>query len=85
MEQSVPKWFDGEIYEHGDVVENAFTGERISLNNVELSLYDLLMGSAILAESVTDNTTKENLYKTVDKVSDWFLKNNPHAYMVLID
>ena len=42
--QELPKWFNGTVYEDGDTVANRFTGEEIELNNIELSMYDFVMG-----------------------------------------
>jgi hypothetical protein len=83
--QEVPNWFEGEIYPEGDIVRNPFSGVEFQLNNVELTIYDLLMGSQMLAESVTDNTVRENLYQNVRKCASWFEENNIKAYMALID
>ena len=47
-EQKLPKWFDGELYEEGAVVKNRFSGEVYELNNVELSMYDFVIGSSII-------------------------------------
>ena len=41
---NLPKWFDGEIYTEGGIVENPFSGESYHLNAYELSMYDLIMG-----------------------------------------
>ena len=43
----LPKWFDGTVYETGDTVTNPFSGESYELNNLELSMYDFVMGCAI--------------------------------------
>ena len=43
-EQKIPKWFDGSVYNKGDEVTNPFSGETYYLNNIELSLYDFIMG-----------------------------------------
>ena len=43
-EQKIPKWFDGSVYNEGDKVTNPFSGEAYELNNIELSLYDFIMG-----------------------------------------
>ena len=45
--QQLPKWFKGTIYDNGDTLANRFTGEEIELNNVELSMYDFVMGATI--------------------------------------
>ena len=47
-EQKLPKWFDGEVYDKGAVVQNRFGGEEIELNNIELSMYDLVMGAIVI-------------------------------------
>ena len=48
--QKLPKWFNGELYEKGAVVQNRFGGDSIELNNIELSMYDFVMGASILVE-----------------------------------
>jgi hypothetical protein len=78
--QPIPKWFNGTIYKEGGTVANRFTGEEIKLNNVELSMYDFVMGASIIAEMGL-NTDIKNLRKGLD----WFRQHNPKAYMVLLD
>ena len=81
--QKLPKWFKGELYEEGAVVRNRFGGGEIELNNVELSMYDFVIGSSIVMEmSGGYKHTDVNLLR---KGLDWFRKNNPEAYMVLLD
>jgi len=81
--QQLPKWFKGELYEKGAVVRNRFGGGEIELNNVELSMYDFVIGSSIIMEmSGGYEHTDVNLLR---KGLDWFRKNNPEAYMVLLD
>ena len=83
--QQLPKWFRGELYEEGAVVQNRFGGGEIELNNIELSMYDFVIGSSILME-ISGNDGYE--YTDVDllrKGLDWFRKNNSEAYMVLLD
>ena len=46
--QQLPKWFNGQLYEEGDVVENPYSGESIELNNIELSMYDFIMGATMV-------------------------------------
>ena len=79
-EQTIPKWFNGTIYKEGGVVANRFSGEEYELNNVELSMYDFVMGASIIAEMGLD-TDIVNLRKGLD----WFRQHNPKAYMVLLD
>jgi len=82
-EQLVPKWFNGVIYDKGDIVANRFTGEEIELNNVELSMYDFCMGASIVIEMGMFNTPQH--VKDLRRGLDWFIKHNPEAYMVLLD
>ena len=82
-EQKLPKWFKGELYEEGAVVQNRFGGAEIELNNIELSMYDFVIGSSIVMEmSGGYEHTDVNLLR---KGLDWFRKNNIKAYMVLLD
>ena len=81
-EQPIPKWFNGQIYDKGAVVENRFGGEKIELNNIELSMYDFVMGCSILCEMGMSSSPP---VKDLRKGLDWFRKYNPKAYMVLLD
>ena len=79
-EQKLPKWFNGELYEEGGTVKNRFSGEEYELNNVELSMYDFVMGSVIMSEmGMTD------VVKDLRRGLDWFRTHNAKAYMVLLD
>ena len=40
--QKLPKWFTGELYDEGAEVQNRFSGDKCQLNNVELSMYEVL-------------------------------------------
>ena len=81
--QQLPKWFKGELYEEGAVVRNRFGGGEIELNNVELSMYDFVIGSSIVMEM--SGGYKHTDVNELRKGLDWFRKNNPKAYMVLLD
>ena len=81
--QQLPKWFKGELYEEGAVVRNRFGGGEIELNNVELSMYDFVIGSSIVMEM--SGGYKHTDVNELRKGLDWFRKNNPEAYMVLLD
>ena len=88
-EQEVPKWFEGEIYEEGSVVQNRFSGEEYKLNALELSIYDMIMGAQMWIEmryngNMLDPRTA-NMQKDMRKGLDWFRSNNAEAYMVLLD
>ena len=82
-EQKLPKWFKGELYEKGAVVQNRFGGGEIELNNVELSMYDFVIGSSIVMEM--SGGYRHTDVNELRKGLDWFRKNNPKAYMVLLD
>ena len=78
----LPKWFNGELYKKGDTVRNPYSGETFELTAEELSMYDFIIGANQLMEL--------GMYapKTVDdmrKGINWFRKNNPDAYYVLLD
>ena len=80
--QKLPDWFDGELYKEGSEVTNPYSGESIELNNVELSMYDFVMGAAFVIEMGSRNQ------KTIKELQDglyWFRKNNAKAYMILLD
>ena len=78
--QEVPKWFNGQIYDKGAEVTNRFGGDSCYLNNVELSIYDFIIGSSTIMEMGLE-TDVESLRKGLD----WFRKNNINAYMILLD
>ena len=81
--QQLPKWFKGELYEEGAIVQNRFGGAEIELNNVELSMYDFVIGSSIVMEM--SGGYKHTNVNELRKGLDWFRKNNPTAYMILLD
>ena len=83
-EQKLPKWFDGELYKEGDTVANPYSGEKIELTAVELSMYDFCMGATMIYELAGFNAD-EKILKDLRKGLDWFRVNNPKAYMVLLD
>jgi len=77
----LPKWFDGTVYETGETVTNPFSGESYELNNLELSMYDFIMGCAMLPSTALDDKVIKNWQ---DGLS-WFRTHNGKAYMVLLD
>lgn len=82
--QTVPKWFEGMIYEKGENVTNPFSGQSYDLNGVELSMYDFIMGCTYVFEVAPRTVTPKQL-NNYQKAIDWFRKNNAEAYMVLLD
>ena len=81
--QQLPKWFKGELYEEGAVVQNRFGGAEIELNNVELSMYDFVIGASIVLE-ISGGYRHTNVDE-LRKGLDWFRMNNAEAYMILLD
>ena len=81
--QKLPKWFNGELYKEGATVRNRFSGEEYELNNVELSMYDFIIGSTMVMEMA--GGYKHTDVNELRKGLDWFRMNNAEAYMVLLD
>ena len=82
--QKIPKWFEGQIYEKGDLVTNPFSGVSYELNGLELSMYDFIMGTQFVMEKMPKSVTKkmvDDFYKGLD----WFKKYNIDAYFALLD
>ena len=84
VKQKLPKWFDGELYEEGDAVQNPYSGEEIELTAAELSMYDFVMGATFVYE-MGGLSASGKILKDLQKGLDWFRKHNPEAYMVLLD
>ena len=85
--QKLPKWFNGTIYEEGETVTNPFSGKSYELNNIELSMYDFIMGSQYTIELMGGvfNGKTFDQQDLMRKGLDWFRKNNAKAYMILLD
>ena len=75
--QKLPKWFRGELYEEGATVRNRFSGEEYELNNVELSMYDFIMGATIVLEM--PGGYKHTSVDELRKGLDWFRTHNAEA------
>ncbi len=80
----LPAWFKGVIYDKGDEVQNVFSGECYTLNNVELSMYDFIMGTQYVMEVAPKTVTRKQISE-FHKALSWFRSNNSEAYMVLLD
>jgi len=81
--QQLPKWFNGEVYKNGATVRNRFSGEEYELNNIELSMYDFIIGSTIILEM--SEGYKYTDVNELRKGLDWFRQYNVEAYMILLD
>jgi hypothetical protein len=84
VEQTVPKWFKGQVYEEGDKVINKFSGDSYELTNIELSMYDFIMGSQIVMEMAPKSVTQK-MINEFHKALTWFRRANVDAYYVLLD
>ena len=82
--QKLPKWFEGTVYSRGNTVQNMFSGEEYELNNIELSMFEFIMGATMVYEMRGFNTNPK-IVSELRKGLDWFRKNNPDAYYVLLD
>ena len=80
--QKLPKWFDGQLYDKGDIVKNPYSGEECELTAVELSMYDFVMGASTLYQMGMHH---DELVTNLRKGLNWFRKNNAKAYMALLD
>jgi len=82
--QELPKWFKGSCYDKGDTVRNPFSGEEYELTNVELSMYDFIIGSQLVFERAPRTATRQQI-NDFQRGLTWFRKNNVDAYFVLLD
>ena len=83
VKQQLPKWFKGEVYKDGATVRNRFSGDEYKLNNIELSMYDFIIGSTMVLEMA--GGYKHTNVQELRKGLDWFRQHNAEAYMVLLD
>jgi hypothetical protein len=82
--QTVPKWFKGMIYDQGEEVTNKYSNQTYGLNGLELSMYDFIMGTQ-WQMVVAPNIMTPSQVSDFRKALTWFRRNNPEAYMVLLD
>ena len=81
-EQKLPSWFNGELYKEGGIATNKVSAEEYTLNNVELSMYDFIIGSLFLAEM---NIIKPDQVEDLKKGLEWFKEANKKAYDILLN
>ena len=83
IKQELPKWFNGELYSEGGTVKNPYSGEEYELTAEELSMYDFIKGAEMCIGMGMYVSSK--IQEDFDKGLRWFIKNNPKAYMTLLD
>ena len=81
--QKLPKWFNGQLYDKGEVVKNPYSGEEYELTAEELSMYDFIKGAEMCISSgrYVNSKIQDDFHKAIR----WFIKANPKAYMTLLD
>jgi len=77
--------FECAVGDEPEVCENIFSRQKVGLPADAVAVYDVIMGSNLLAEQTSDPKVREKLYEDVRKGCRWFMKHEPHAYMVLVD
>ena len=80
--QKLPKWFKGVQYTEGAEVTNPFSKESYYLNEIELSIYDFIIGCQMVLDG---GFYSDKMIKDFQKGLTWFRVNNPEAYYVLLD
>ena len=60
--------------EENVTISNRFSGEKATVPGYAAAVYDVIMGAESLQQ-----------YETVQKGCDWFSRNFPKQYMVLLD
>ncbi len=80
----LPKWFNGEVYTEGAEVQNRFGGDSCYLNAEELSMYDFIIGCSMVFETMPTKANNK-IIEDFRKGLNWFIENNPDAYMKLLD
>ena len=88
--EKLSDWFEGELYTEGANVQNRFTGEEITLNAEELSVYDFIMGAEMYlgmqleGDDKLESSDIKFLRKNMHKGLKWFQSTNPEAYKILL-
>ena len=66
--------FDCVVLEHPEEITNKFSGEKVMLPPDAVAVYDCIKGAEMLGND-------DHLRKGID----WFIENEPDAYMKLLD
>ena len=79
----LPAWFDGTLYDEGDTIE--YKGKEFKLSALELSIYDLLMGSYAMTESPASqfNPNYASFMINQKNCIEWFRVENPELFEAL--
>ena len=77
--------FECEVLEQPEVIKNPFSGESVELPPDAVAVYDTLKGAELLASSQDIDDGGHPLWVKVRQGLDWFRKNEPDAYMKLLD
>ena len=67
--------------------KNRFNGESVMLTKEEARRHDCIFLAETMAtlEDITIGQGESKHWKIMREHIDWFIKNNPKAYMVLLD
>ena len=71
-----------------EVAVNPYTEIEVTLNPVEIAVYDVLMGCYqlhLLAGNDGQMEQSRDMYNDYTRGKNWFIENNPSAYFDLID
>ena len=71
-----------------EVITNPYSGVKVTLNPVEVAIYDATMGAYhihIDLGNVARYDDARKWYKEFHKGKNWFIENNIKAHMTLID
>jgi hypothetical protein len=66
--------FECIVLEHPEEITNKFSGEKVMLEPDAVAVYDCIKGAELVGETTM-----------VRKGIGWFIKNEPDAYMKLLD
>ena len=77
--QKLPEWYKKEPEKEGSTVRNPLNGEEFPLNNIELTLYDIIQGSvAFMQMGMADDLSKD-----AKRSLEWFKDNNHDAHLFI--
>ena len=83
---SRPLPFECDILDKEPVeIQNPYTGQGIVLEPDAIAVYDCIKGAEMMAHAQNIDDGAHELWQTVRKGLDWFIKYEPKAYGVLLD